>query len=127
MHWLTERALLASDQEEETREVSFKDENGEYDCDFEILMMEALNLASYSTAWPLVKASYEALTNRIITGEPSTSYLQDVFRRADVLSDLQIAFALLEDPRDFICVLHDMTKKKGIRRSKHSRLSCGRA
>ena len=60
-------ALLVSDQDETgaRQEVSFKDTNGEYDCDFEILMMEALNLASYSTAWPLVKASYEALTGKL--------------------------------------------------------------
>ena len=109
-------ALLVSDQDETgaRQEVSFKDTNGEYDCDFEILMMEALNLASYSTAWPLVKASHEALTGKVITDEPVTSYLQDCFRRADVLADLQIAFALMEDPDAFISVLHDMTKKKGI-------------
>ena len=45
-------ALLEDNAQDGEGEVSFRDEDtGEYDCDFELLMIEALHLASYETAW----------------------------------------------------------------------------
>lgn len=58
------QALIEERNEQDGHgEVSFRDDNGEYDADFEILMMEALHLASYETAWPLIKVSYETLSD----------------------------------------------------------------
>lgn len=105
------QAIIEEHKQNGHGEVSFRDENGEYDCDFEILMMEALHLASYETAWPFIKVSYETLSGKTIIDEPVCSYQQDCIRRAGVLADLQMAIAFVEAAQ--LSGLHDNTTKKG--------------
>ena len=92
------------EQKEECCNVSFKlVDSNEYDPDFELCLMQVLFMTSYSKAWPLVCCVYRSLTGKTITDKPSRSYLQDLMRRADVLTELQICFAFLRsDITDFL-------------------------
>ena len=95
--------------------ISFKvGTRNEYDCDFEICMMECLHLTSYSVAWPLMKCVYQNLTGKLLSDTPSQPWQADTIRRASVLADMQIALALLDYLAADIAVLHDGTTKRGI-------------
>ena len=72
-------------------------------------MMEALHLASYEIAWPLIQVTYETLAGKTISDKPCRSYQQDCVRRADVLADLQAAIAFVESK--VLSGIHDETKQ----------------
>ena len=101
--------------DEDDSAVSFKvGSRNEYDCDFEICMMEVLHLTSYAVAWPLMKCVYQNLTGKFLCDSPSLTWQADTIRRASVLADMQIALALLDHLASDITVLHDGTTKKGV-------------
>ncbi len=97
---------------ESSKDVSFKlTDSNEYDADFELCLMYVLSKTSYSKAWPIVKTVFFALTGKTIMDEPSRAYLQAIMRRADVLTEIQIALAVTD--ATILTASLDNTRKKG--------------
>jgi len=97
----------------EPAETTFRDENGRYDPDIELLMMEMVMSTSYSKAWPLTKLVYESTTGNTCQDSPSLSWLQNLVKRANILCDMQIALVLLQHKGSGVTVLHDGTQYHG--------------